>query len=188
MKDFNKQLQELIKEANKSGYEYKNGKFKLTDEGKFPVMEVFLIDETTCESTGYWNIYKKTVKISDEEYKKVLEYAKENEHEDINDDNENEDFYEKFFDVIMGDIVGKYDDNSNIDFYIGYGNIQICYEEEFSYHDHEGYTECVDLWFTKKIEDGRFPRGYISFYEMPLSDFKKAESVDLDITKYMRWN
>ena len=63
--DFNKVLQELINKANQNGYDFKDGKFERTKELKFPVMEEFLIDNSTNEYTGYWKIFKKTVKISE---------------------------------------------------------------------------------------------------------------------------
>ena len=39
---------------------------------KFPVMEVFLVNNTTYEDSGRFNIYKKTVKISQEDYDKNI--------------------------------------------------------------------------------------------------------------------
>ena len=81
--DFNKELQELINKANQNGYDFKDGKFERTKELKFPVMEEFLIDNSTEESTGYWKIFKKTVRISEEDYKIIVDYAKNHNSEDI---------------------------------------------------------------------------------------------------------
>ena len=63
MNDYNYRLKKLIKEANEGGYELINGEFEQTKLDKIPVMETFLIDNSTYEHTGYWTIYKKTLRI-----------------------------------------------------------------------------------------------------------------------------
>ena len=184
--DFNKELQELINKANQNGYDFKNGKFERTKELKFPVMEEFLIDNSTEESTGYWKIFKKTVRISEEDYKEIIDYAKKHNSEDIRcrcSIDIDEEFLEKIIDNI-----DKYDE-SKMDITetnIG-GTIRIWYDDSYYiYNDEE--SECVDLWFSKEYDDCDFPRGYISFYEMSSTDFEKADDINLNIEKFMKYN
>lgn len=193
MNDFNKKLQELIKEANKNGYEYKNGKFKLSDENKFPVMEVFLFSQTTYEEYGYFNVYKETVKISNEDYQRVLKYAESNSGDDITEENEEEDFAQEFF-GIMDEVINKYVKLYSIsDFYLCHkDSIRIWSNEDypFKYRDHEGETKYADFYFRRDDDNSRFPTGYISFYEILQPDFEKVkeQNVDLDLTKFTRIN
>ena len=192
MNDFNRELNKLIEKAASKGYALKDGKFEMTTQEKVPVMETFFIYNTTCEDTGRWYIYKETVKISDEDYKKILEYGEKyyNYHYDskgykINHDCE----YEGFYEDVMENIVLKYD-NSRLgyqDANIG-GTVYVWHDEDHEYYDKEGYTDYVDLWFSKEEDDDDFPRGYISFYEMPLCDFVNAEHIDMCVKKYMRDN
>ena len=194
--DFNRELNKLIEKAASKGYALKDGKFEITTQEKVPVMETFFIYNTTYESTGYWYIYKETVKISDEDYKKILECGKKyqythdyNHKFKLNYDCEHEGFYKD----VIENIVLKYDkskigftDTNNHD-----GTVHIWYSEDdvYEFYDEdEGFTEYVDLWFLKEDENDDFPRGYISFYEMPLCDFVNAEHIDMCVKKYIRDN
>lgn len=187
MNDFNYKLKKLIKEANEHGYEFTNGIFEQTKSDIIPVMETFFIDNSTYEHTGYWTIYKNTIRISDEDYKEILKLGKKYHDEEFKINCSTK--YEGFYKEVIADIVCKYD-KSKIDFINGNvgGTVRAWNEEEYYYFDREGYTDYVDLWFSKEDDDDDFPRGYISFYEMPMCDFKKTESVNLDITKYIRYN
>ena len=193
MNDFNKKLQDLIKEADKNGYEFKNGKFKLSDKNKFPVMEVFLFNQTTYEGYGYFNVYKETVKISNEDYQRVLKYAEDNCGNDITAETEEKDFAQEFFDI-MDDVIEKYVKlNSKSDFYLSHEDcIRIWGDENylFKYRDYEGETKFADFYFRRDDDDSSFPQGYISFYEILSSDFEKVkeQNVDLDLTKFTRIN
>ena len=60
---YNTKFQSLIDEARKDGFELSDNEFVKTEDEKFPVMEVFLVNNTTYEDSGRFNIYKKTVKI-----------------------------------------------------------------------------------------------------------------------------
>lgn len=192
MNNYNEELKELIEKAARNGYALKDGKFEMTTQEKVPVMETFFVYNTTYEDTGRWYIYKETVKISDDDYKKILEYGKKyyNYHYDskgykINHDCE----YEGFYEDVMENIVLKYD-NSRLgyqDANIG-GTVYVWHDEDHEYYDKEGYTDYVDLWFSKEEDDCDFPRGYISFYEMPLCDFVNAEHIDMCVKKYIRDN
>lgn len=184
--DFNKELQELINKANQNGYDFKDGKFERTKELKFPVMEEFLIDNSTEESTGYWKIFKKTVRISEEDYKIIVDYAKNHNSEDIRC-NCSIDIDEEFLEKII-DNIAKYDE-SKMDITetnIG-GTIRIWYDDLYYIYDDE-QSECVDLWLSKEHDDCDFPRGYISFYEMSSTDFEKADDINLNIEKFMKYN
>ena len=183
--DFNDKLQSLIREAERSGYEFSNGKFEKMKLEKFPVMEMFLVNNSTYEATGYYDIFKKTVKISDEDFVKVLEYTKENNYKKIHCKYDIEgDFLEK----IIQDVIYKYDE-SDIDFVnvnVG-GEILIEYRDDcHAYSNHE--DKCVNLWFSKPDDDDDFPRGFISFYEMTTSDFEQSDNVKLHLKKFMRDN
>ena len=81
--NYNDELQKLIKNAELEGYKFVDGKFEKMVLEKFPVMEMFLINNSTYEATGYYDIFKKTVKISNEDFTKVLEYAKDNNYKKI---------------------------------------------------------------------------------------------------------
>lgn len=70
-------------QAEKDGYELSNNNFRKTDNDKFPVMEVFFVNNTVYEDYGYVNIYKRTVKIPQEDYNEILDYAKNNNCKDI---------------------------------------------------------------------------------------------------------
>lgn len=187
MNDYNYRLKKLIKEANEHGYEFTNGIFEQTKSDRIPVMETFLVDNSTYEHTGYWAIYKKTTRISDEDYKKILKLGKKYDYKDFKINHSTK--YEGFYKEVIADIVCKYD-KSRIDFINGNigGTVRVNYEEYFGYFDRDGETEYVDLWFMKEDDNCDFPRGYISFYEMPMCDFKKAEDINLEVTKYIRYN
>ena len=183
--DYNDKLQSLIIQASRDGYEFSDGKFEKTKLEKFPVMEMFLINNGTYEETGCYDIFKKNVKISEEDFAKVLEYAKENNGKNIRCKYDIEgDFLEK----ILQDVIFKYDE-SNIDFVdvnVG-GNITIEHRNDYYIYS-KGKDECVNLWFTKSEEDDDFPRGFISFYEMTMSDFEQSDNVKLHLEKFMRDN
>lgn len=187
MNDFNYKLEKLIKEANEHGYEFTNGIFEQTKSDIIPVMETFLIDNSTYEHTGYWTIYKNTIRISDEDYKEMLKLGKKYYDKEFKINCSTD--YEGFYKEVIEDIVLKYD-KSKIDFIdsnVG-GTVRVWHEEEYRYFHRDGETDYVDLWFSKEDDDDDFPRGYISFYEMPMCDFKKAESINLEVTKYIRDN
>lgn len=183
--NYNDKLKELINQAEKDGYIFFHGKFEKIKSNKFPVIEIFFINNSICEATGYYDIYKKTVKITDEDFERIITYAKQNNDEafccncTIEESSMNE---------IIEDIIYKYD-QSNFNYLnanIG-GSIIVEYRDDYAiYSDYE--DECVNFWFTKQDEDDDFPRGYISFYEMTKRDFEKADDVDLHLNKFMRDN
>lgn len=181
--NYNDELQALIEKASKDGYEFFNGKFEKSEE-KFPVMEMYLVDNSVYESTGYYHIFKKTYKIENEDFEKIKEFA---------DNNDGKSFLcncseENSMCEIIKEIIYKYDDVSNTDFLntnIG-GYISVNYTEYYRYS--EDGDDCVDLWLTKKNDDCDFPRGFISFYEMTIEDFKQSDNVDLHLEKFMRDN
>ena len=70
--NYNDELQNLITRATRDGYEFFDGRFEKIELEKFPVMEMFLVNNSTYEHTGYYDIFKKTVKISDKDFDKVL--------------------------------------------------------------------------------------------------------------------
>lgn len=178
--DYNSKFQKLIIEANKDGYELIDGKFEKIQDDKFPVMEIFFVDNTTCEDYGYFHIYKRTTKISQDDYNSILSYAKENNYKEFKCN------FEKSNDFV-NEIIFKNDD-SCIDFQnrnVG-GNIKIAYSDD--YYIYSDGDECVDLYFTKEDDDDDFPRGYISFYMIEMQDFEKAERVNLHLKKFMREN
>lgn len=178
-KNYNEKLQKLIEEAEKDGYKLSDTGFIKTEDIMFPVMEVFFVHNTTYEEFGRFYIYKRTVKISQEDYDKIVTYAKENDYKSIKCNYNNGD-------ELLKEIIYK-NDKSGIDFSsftIG-GNIEIRYSD---YHVYSDADECVDLFLTKENENDDFPRGYISFYKMKLEDFVKAEAVDFRLEKFMRDN
>lgn len=65
---YKSKLEDLILQAEKDGYELSNNNFRKTDNDKFPVMEVFFVNNTVYEDYGYFNIYKRTVKF----HKKII--------------------------------------------------------------------------------------------------------------------
>ena len=82
-KNYNEKLQKLIEEAEKDGYKLSDTGFIKTEDIMFPVMEVFFVHNTTYEEFGRFYIYKRTVKISQEDYDKIVTYAKENDYKSI---------------------------------------------------------------------------------------------------------
>lgn len=180
------QLQELINEARKEGYELINGRFEKveeTEEEMFPVMEMFFFNNSVYEDFGKYNIFKKTVKIDEEDFEKMISFAKENNCTDFECNYEVED---EFIDEIIDRVINKYDKSSIefMDVNIG-GTITVQLNE---YRKYTTEDKCVDLWFTKENDNDDFPRGYISFYLMESSDFEKAENIDLRLEKFMRDN
>lgn len=185
--DFNRELNKLIENAASKGYALKDGKFEITTQEKVPVMEIFFIDNTTYEDTGRWYIYKETVKISDEDYKEILKLGKKYHNKEFKINCSTD--YEGFCEEVIEEIVLKYD-KSKIEFIdtnVG-GTVRVLHDKNHEYYDKEGYTDYVDLWFSKEEDDDDFPRGYISFYEMPLCDFVNAEHIDMCVKKYIRDN
>lgn len=143
-------------------------------------MEVFFVDNTTYENYGYFHIYKRTTKISQDDYNTILSYAKENNYKEFKCN------FEKSNDFV-NEIIFK-NDNSCIDFQnrnVG-GNIEIVYSDD--YYIYTDGDECVDLYFTKEDDNDDFPRGYVSFYMIEMQDFEKAEKVNLHLKKIMREN
>lgn len=69
---YNTKFQSLIDEARKDGFKLSDNGFVKTEDEKFPVMEVFLVNNTTYEDSGRFNVYKRTVKISQEDYDKIV--------------------------------------------------------------------------------------------------------------------
>ena len=59
---YKSKLEDLILQAEKDGYELSNNNFRKTDNDKFPVMEVFFVNNTVYEDYGYFNIYDVGVK------------------------------------------------------------------------------------------------------------------------------
>lgn len=177
---YNTKLQSLIEEARKDGIGlYNNRFFERISDNKFPVMEVFFVDNTTYEEFGKYHIYKRTVKISQEDYDRIVTYAKENNYKRIrlNCSNGDDCIEEIFYD----------NDESGMDFSslnVG-GDLTIVYN---SYRVYTTHDECIDLFLTKENDDDDFPRGYISFYIMERRDFEKAENVNLNLEKFMRDN
>lgn len=129
------------------------------------------------EDYGHVNIYKRTVKIPQEDYNEILDYAKNNNCKDIK------------FDYCNGDDVIERifysNDTSNVDFSMGCGDIFVRHNHYHAYTDED---ECVDLLFSKDSDDDDFPRGYVSFYMMERHDFEKAENVNLNLEKFMKDN
>ena len=194
MNKFDKKLNELIKEAYKSGYKLKDGKFELSTPDKFPVMEVFLFSQSTYEDYGHFNVFKETVRISNEEYQRVLNYAEENSGQDITDKNEEEDFAQGFFEI-LDDVVNKNVKLYTIsDFYLSHkDSIRIWSDEDYPFEyrgDSEGETKYADFYFRRDDDDSNFPQGYISFYEILASDFEKVkeQDINLDLTKFVKIN
>ena len=58
-----------------------------------PIMEVFLQTHTTYESSKYYNIYKHTFEIEEEDFEKIMKYV------ELNDD--------KIIDVCIKIFMGK---------------------------------------------------------------------------------
>lgn len=176
---YNSKLLNLIKEARKDGIELSNEIFVKTAEEKFPVMEVFFVNNTTYEDFGRFNIYKRTVKISQEDYDEIVAYAKKNDCKNIKCNYNNGD------ELIERIIYNN--DESGFDFSLANigGNIEIRYNNYRVYSDKD---ECVDLLLTKENDDDDFPRGYVSFYIMNRSDFEESERVSINLEKFMRDN
>ncbi|WP_288682317.1 hypothetical protein [uncultured Eubacterium sp.] len=189
MADYNKKLNELIKEAKSNGYILRENSLQFQkDSGSFYVMEVFLICNSTYEHTGKWFISKKLHPIKDEHYNQIVEFAKKNNEKSIKSPiSSNEELAN-----LVKNVIGKYDDVSYeelIQPYIG-GELFINYVDEYynAFTD-ENDMECVDLWLSKEDDDTNFPRGYISFYKIMSEDFyKNCNPIELKVEKFLRWN
>lgn len=178
---YSKELQELIANAEKDGFIFSDGTFD-ENESVFPVMEALYINNSTDEDTGYYQIYKKTVKISKEDYDTIFEFAKTHNYKEFKVNCS--DVEDSFENILC--LISKYDQfkfdyvNTNRG-----GTITVQYTI-YGYGDDKQYA--VDLWFDKQFDDDDFPRGFISFYLMKENDFKKAENVDMLLKKYLRNN
>ena len=188
MKDYyNKKLNMIIEAAEKDGCKFIDGKFIETQEDVFPVMEMFLFDSTVYEDTGHYHIFKRTYKIEEIDYNKVVSYCKKNDGKKIHMyyDCDDIDFLDN-----VDHVIGSYDcfeTSSCIDYYdrnVG-GTIEIRCNDYYKYTNKD---ECVDLWFSKEEENDDFPIGYISFYKIKNMDFRKLKKEDIDIklNKFMR--
>lgn len=179
---YDKELQDLIELAKKDRLVFTNGKFEY-EEYVFPVMEALYINNSTDEDTGYYQIYKKTVKVSKADYKKVFEFAKAHNYKEfkVNCSDLDDDFEEEMLPIMSKYDQFKYD---YVDTSRG-GTITVqC--NTYGYGEDE--QEAVDLWFDKEYDNDDFPRGFISFYMMKESEFNKAENVDMLLTKHLRFN
>lgn len=183
--DYNKKLEQLIKDANDNGYEYKNGKFVKNSNDWLPVMEVFLQTHTTYESSGYYNIYKHTFEIEEEDFEKIMKYVELNDDKII-DFNE-EDFLENIYYEILLKYFDK-DINCSL-FESGYFNGNVFLRNNI-YYKYDRESKCADIYFQYKDgnTESTFPVGWISFYKIMKKDFEKAEDINLYLTKFMRDN
>lgn len=117
MIDYNKKFNNILEQAQKDGYEFVNGKFVEVGQNMFPVMEMFLYDASVYEATGHYHIFKRTYKITETDYNKVVSYCKKNDGKKVHmyyDCNDRE-----FLDNVE-DIIGLYDCFENcscIDYY-----------------------------------------------------------------------
>lgn len=183
MNYYNKQFQEILKEAQNHGYEFKNGIFEKDPNAFFPVMEVFLQSHTSYEDEGRYYIYKNTFQISKDDYDRIMDYVDLMNGKLI-------DFDEDFPVELYNDILLKYfeeDKKCNIfedDVYDG--DIEI---EKRIYNKYSDKDECGELYFKhKENNDNSFPTGYISFFNMMNKDFEKKEYVNMWLNKFMRYN
>lgn len=179
--DYNKQLQNLISDAKKAGFNLIDGKFKPMYDQMIPVVEMFLVYNTTYEKTGHYYIYKDTVIIDESDYEQILHTGKKFNTLSAKDD----ELGETALDTIL-DILDKYN-YSGISLAEGAtdGQIDMMYSTYRIYSDND---KCVDVWFSKEYDNCEFPRGYISIYKMTGSDYKKHEKVVLHLKKFMRDN
>lgn len=183
MNYYNKQFQEILKEAQNHGYEFKNGIFEKDPNGFFPVMEVFLQSHTSYEDEGRYYIYKNTFQISQDDYKRIMNYVDLMSGKII-------DFDSDFPVGLYEDILVKYfdeDKKCNIfedDIYDG--DVEI---EKRIYSKYSDEDACGELYFKhKENNDNSFPTGYISFFNMMNKDFEKKEYVNMWLNKFMRDN
>lgn len=183
MNYYNKQFQEILKEAQNYGYEFKNGIFEKDPNVFFPVMEVFLQSHTSYEDEGRYYIYKNTFQISQDDYERIMNYVDLMSGKII-------DFDSDFPVGLYEDILVKYfdeDKKCNIfedDIYDG--DVEI---EKRIYSKYSGEYECGELYFKhKENNDNSFPTGYISFFNMMNKDFEKKEYVNMWLNKFMRDN
>ena len=78
MTDYNEKLRELIKEAADHGYTFGSDN-KFHEEPEYVhVMEMFWIWNSVYEETGEYYIYKRTFKITNEEYSRIMLEVNEN--------------------------------------------------------------------------------------------------------------
>lgn len=187
MTDYNKKLQDLLKDAKRDGYEFIDGEFKEILQDMFPVMEMFLFNSTVYEDTGHYHLYKRTYKINENDYNMVVSYCKKNDEKKVHMYYDCDDLG---FLNNVDHVIGSYDcleNYSGIDYYDSNtgGTIEIRCN---NYKKYTNNDECIDLWFTKENEDDDFPIGYISFYMMKKEDFEKADYVNIKLDKFMRDN
>ena len=180
--DYNKQLQKLISDAKKAGFDLIDGEFKpSSDNPMISVMESFLFYNTTYEDSGHYYIYKDTVPMDESDYKKIIDFGKKVGKLSKKDNEFGDADYDEIFDILC-----KYD-NSLIGFGDGStdGQIDIMYS---TYRVYSNNDDCVDFRFSKEDDNCDFPRGYVSIYKMIGSDYEKQEKVDLHLKKFMRDN
>ena len=62
-----------------------------------------------------------------------------------------------------------------------HSSMRYCMEED----DRDYYG---DIWLTPLYMESDFPTGYLSFYKMKNEDFEKAENINMQIKKFMRYS
>lgn len=184
MNYYNKKLNELIKSAEEYGYSFDGKKFVKNADSFYPVMEVFLQMHTTYEDSGHYYIYKNTFEISKDDLEKMLNYSKENNTETISF-KKDENFYALYEKIISKYLIMDkkcYLFNCSFD-----GKVSIFNDTYYKYRDEQNVA---DFYFQYKDNDldSDFPIGYISFYKMSYNDFQKAENVNMELHKFMRYN
>jgi hypothetical protein len=150
--DYNIELQKLIEEANTHGYEFINGEF-INNQKFIPVMEVFFMNNSTYESSGYYTVFKKTYVIRNEELEQVFNYAENHKYTTIKWDCGCEDkIYEEVLEILL-----KYDESKidYIDVSVG-GKIDIQFEKYMKYSNSD---KVAYFYFTKDEDNDDFPRG-----------------------------
>lgn len=183
---YNEKLSELIKEAINDGYKYEKGSFIKEEEDKIvPVMEFFFIDNSVYEDYGRWYIHKRTVKISDEDYDKLMEEFKPYTTYDYEIRLSSSD---DFVDNILIPIVCKYDKSEcdYININVG-GNIFVYRDKNYN-RNYPDEIDYIDMRFYKKEDDDDFPRGYVSIYKMKEIDIARQQKLDLKIEKFLHDN
>lgn len=182
MNYYNEQFQEILKEAQNHGYEFKNGKFERNLNGFFPVMEVFLQSHTSYEDEGRYYIYKNTFQISENDHERIMNYVELMDGKTIDFDS---DFPVKLYEDVILEYLCR-DKKCNIFDDMYDGNVEI---EKRIYNKYSDKDECGELYFKhKENNDNSFPTGYISFFKMTDQDFEKKEYMNVWLNKFMREN
>ena len=168
---------DLIEQAEKEGYTFING--RLTKDEYIPVIEIYARAETEYESSGCYYILKKVIPLTEEQLFEIksLEITKENIVEEFVygqlaniDDKDLRYFYE-----ILE--VGRELEVEDIKDFVG----KDCLDEEYSLEDNQKLY--LEFFFGKDNLDG-----YISVFDMPISDFNKHDTVNLFLRKYLTVN